>query len=509
MSYAIGRRFASSLVANILRSGTSFLTGLLLARWMGPEDYGRMAFLLASFMAFRQLLDMASSSAFFTFLSQRPRSRRFVTFFWRWVGLQFLISLLVVGLLLPDNWIGGIWKGEERGLVLLAFVAAFMQGMVWPIASQMAEAQRETIRVQRISTLVVLIYFGVVLSLWWAGRLAIPLLFAALTFEWGLAGWLSARLYRGQAELTESGVDRTDTVATVWTEFWRYCLPLVPYAWLGFAHDFADRWMLQHWGGAAEQAYYAVAYQFAAVVLLATASILQIFWKEIAEAHHRHDDARIEWLYLKASRSLYFAGAVVAGGVLPWAREILQLTLGAAYAGGAVPLMLMFLYPVHQSMGQIGGTMLYATGHTRIQMALGLAIMVSSLVVAYFMLAPADASVPGLALAAEGLAFKMVIMQLMSVNIMAWFISRAFGWKYDWRYQIVGLALAVGAGWFVKALVTGFAGAPVLVMMAATVPIYLALVAGALYLMPWVAGTEREELRAITRTLVGGKIGMN
>ncbi len=466
-----------------------------------------MAFLLASFMAFRQMLDMASSSAFFTFLSQRPRSRRFVRFYWCWVGIQFLVSLLVVGLLLPDGWIGNIWKGEIRSVVLLAFVAAFMQGVVWPIASQMAEAQRETTRVQRLSTLVVLIHLGVVLSLWWAGQLAIPLLFAALAFEWGLAGWLAARLYRGQVELAESEGESTDTVASVWAEFWRYCLPFVPYAWLGFAHDFADRWMLQHWGGAVEQAYYAVAYQFAAVALLATSSILQIFWKEIAEAHHRQGRARVERLYLKASRSLYFVGAMVAGGLLPWTREILQLTLGAAYAGGAVTLMLMFLYPVHQSMGQIGGTMLYATGQTRIQVALGLGTMGSSLVVAYFMMAPTDAAVPGLALASEGLAYKMVIMQLISVNFMAWLISRVFRWKYDWSHQIVGLALAVAAGWLAKALVTELAGAPILVMMIAAAPIYLALVAGALYLMPWVAGIEREEFRLIMRTLFGRKTG--
>ena len=493
MPHTIRKRFAASLAANILRSGISFSTGMLLARWMGPEDYGRMAFLLASFLAVRQLLDMASSSAFFTFLSRGPRSQRFVSLYWRWVGIQFFVVVLVVGLLFPDEWIGGIWKGEGRSLVVLAFGATFMQSTIWQIASQMAEAQRETIRVQRLNTLVVLIHLGVVLSLWWAGQLAIPLLFAALALEWGFGGWLAARLYRGQAELAESERGSTDTVASVWAEFWRYCLPFVPYAWLGFAHDFGDRWMLQHWGGAAEQAYYAVAGQFAAVALLATASILRIFWKEIAEAHHRQDHARVERLYLKASRGLYFVGAVVAGGLLPWAREILQLTLGAAYAGGAATLMMMFLYPVHQSMGQIGGTMLYATGHTRIQVVLGLAFMASSLVVAYFMMAPVDAAIPGLALASEGLAYKMVIMQLVQVNIMAWFISRVFRWKYDWRYQITGLVLAVAAGWLAKIIVTGW-GEPDLIAMVASVPIYLTLVFVLLYSIPSLVGAEKEEI---------------
>ncbi|MBK9521661.1 MAG: hypothetical protein IPO13_08645 [Rhodocyclaceae bacterium] len=83
MTHSLRQRFAASFTANVVRSGISFATGLLLARWLGPADYGRMAFLLASFFAFRGLSDMASSSAFFTFLSQRQRSRRFISYYWR------------------------------------------------------------------------------------------------------------------------------------------------------------------------------------------------------------------------------------------------------------------------------------------------------------------------------------------------------------------------------------------------------------------------------------------
>lgn len=467
---------------------------MLLARWMGPIDYGRMAFLLASFLAFRQLLDMASSAAFFTFLSQRTRSKHFVTLYWRWIGLQFLVSLLAIGFLLPEGWIENIWKGEGRGLVLLAFVASFMQNTVWSIASQMADAQRETVRAQRLNTLVVMLHLGVVLALWRAGQLAIPVLFIALALEWALAGWFTRRMCQDHTKLVESEAEGTDTVASVWREFWYYCLPFVPYAWLSFAHDFADRWMLQHWGGAAEQAYYSVAYQFAAVALLATTSILRIFWKEIAEAHHHKDYAQVEQLYFKVSRGLYFLGAVVAGGMLPWAGEIIQLTLGKAYSGGVLTLMLMFLYPVHQSMGQIGGTMLYATGHTRIQVLLGLAFMVTSLTGAYFVMAPSDAIIPGLALASQGLACKMVIMQLVQVNIMAWVIARIFKWKYECGYQIVSLAMALAVGWLAKALVTGWVEAPLLSVMASAVPCYIVPMAALLYLMPGLAGINRNDI---------------
>ena len=180
------------MLGNGLRGALSLMTAVLLARWMGPHDYGRMAFLTASFTALKGLLDMASSSAFFTFLSQRPRTRRFIGHYWRFIFFQFIFFLLVVGFLMPAGWINAIWQGESRGLVLLAFVASFMQGSVWNIATQIAEAERETIRVQKIGIVVVFLHLVVVVSLWQFGKLALPLIFLALTVAYGLSSLVVA-----------------------------------------------------------------------------------------------------------------------------------------------------------------------------------------------------------------------------------------------------------------------------------------------------------------------------
>ena len=501
-STSIRSRFTNSLIANILRSGVSFITGLLLARWLGPEDFGRMAFLLASFLAFKQLLDMASSSAFFTFLSQRQRSKKFVTFYWRWIGIQLLFSLLIVGLILPDSIIESVWKGESKLIVVLALVAAFMQNTVWSIASQMAEAQRQTIRVQRLNTWIVLIHLAVVLALWINGQLFLPLLFIALIVEWSIAGWIAAKMYDGHEDVQYDLEDKPESVSSVFREFWVYCKPFIPYALLGFAHDFADRWMLQHWGGSSEQAYYAIAQQFAGIALLATTSILKIFWKEIAEAKHRGDVDKIKRLYLKVSRGLYFIGALAAGGLLPWAGEIITLLLGAAYSDGAFTLMLMFLYPVHQSMGQICGTMMFATEQTRLYVLSGIVIMVISIIAVYFMLAPKDATVPGFGLASQGLAIKMVVLQIISVNIIAWFIAKIFDLKFDWLYQVVGLGVAILIGWTTKLLITAIITTHITVLMLSSGILYILLMSLFLYLMPWVAGLERIDIYTYLTRLV-------
>ena len=79
MQASISERFLFTSLSNILRGVINFVIVILIARWLNPEDYGRMMFLLASFLALKQLLDMASSQAFFTLMSERSRSKKFIS----------------------------------------------------------------------------------------------------------------------------------------------------------------------------------------------------------------------------------------------------------------------------------------------------------------------------------------------------------------------------------------------------------------------------------------------
>lgn len=490
MPASVRQRFVASLGANIARGGLNFATGLLLARGLGPEQFGEMAFLIGTFQGVRQLLDMGTSTAFFTFLSQRERSRHFVRYFMAWLGLQFLVSIALVGLLLPGQWVADIWQGEDRLLVLLALIAVFMQYHAWPIASQIGEAQRRTYRVQAVGLLVALLHGLVVLSLWLGGGLGLYLVFAAIAVEYLIA---SLWVYRGAKFPIPGGEE--DAPAKVGQIFFSYCLPLIPYAWVSFAYEFADRWLLQQYGGAREQAYYAVAAQFAMVALIATMSVLRIFWKEIAEAQYRGDKQRVETLFRKTSRSLFFLGAVIAGLMLPWSGEILTLMLGPAYSDGKVALAIMFLYPIHQSLGQITGSFLYATERTGLQVKAGLVFMLCSIAVTYVVLAPGDALMPGFGLAATGLALKMVSMQFIQVNVVNFLIARNMGWRFDWHYQVVGLSGVLLAGWVCSSLARA-SGLPFPLEFVISGTFYFLFMSALLYFMPSLVGLGHAELKS-------------
>ena len=424
-------RFSVSLFANFMRSGVSFSAGLLVAQGLGPEHYGIMMFLLGTFGAVRQLIDSGSSSAFFTFLSRQERSQKFVLSFFVWLGLQFAVPFLFVAWLFPDELVDLIWKSDQRATVLMAFLASYAQSTLWSVVSQMAEAQRLTRRVQLASLSVTVFYFFAILIFFSFNFLTVELVFLLISLQ-----WLTAVALVGVKLRYRQKWNAGESTRGIFYEFKDYCIPLIPYAWVSFLYEFADRWLLQEFGGAVEQAYYSVAFQFGAIASIATTSILNIFWKEIADSFHRNEKQQLEKLFNRVSRSMVFVASAVGCLLVPWSGEILTLMLDERYSDGQYALMLMLMYPIHQSLGQVSGAVAYATGLVGIYAKLGILMMGVSVAATYWVLADETGLIPGLGLGSKGLAFKMLFMQIISVSLLYHALSKKLSIKVEWSYQI-------------------------------------------------------------------------
>ena len=497
MTAPIRNRFLFTIGINFFRSLLTFITGVLLARLLGPVLYGNMAFLLGSFMGVLSLLNMGSSSAFFTFMSQRTRSRKFVWSFFLWIAFQLIATLILIGLLFPNEWIENIWLGQELSLVLLSFVAIFMQGTVWSVLQQAGESQKRTYWVQSVALAVTFIHLIAIVLFWLIGWLGLYAIFFAILIEYFIAAIIVHRKYKYSSDGQEELID--DVKEKTFKKYLSYCLPLIPYSWITFAYIFIDRWLLQYYSGSIQQAYYAIAAQFAAIALIFTTSIMQIFWKEISDAIAKGNDERVKHLYKKVSRLLFFISAVIAGFLIPISDVILRNILGENYLGGALTLSIMFIYPVYQSMGQVGGTMLYASEKVSVQSIIGIVFMITSMIVTYLVLAPSNAAVAGLGLGSEGLALKMVIMQFIQVNITAYVISRMWNWKFDWIHQPISLICCLSLGWIVNAIATGILGEIFswFIVLLISGCSYIFLVMLLIYILPWLIDMTRKEIRSL------------
>ncbi len=501
-SISISARFGTTLFTNILRAGLSFLSALIIARGLGPADFGNMSFLLGTFVAIHSFIDMGSSSAFYTFISQRRRSKHFLRIYFCWVGMQLLAELLLVGLLVPNAVLQKVWIGQDRAILLLALVASFLMNNVWAVVSQLGESIRRTQRVQLAWTLQAMTHLMLTFILWRFGLLSVRTVFGITILQYVvLVLWLGRGFYVDHVA-DKDAKDAIDNISTVLKEFSEYCFPLLLSSAVGFLYMFGDRWMLQAFGGSIEQGYFSIAQQFTSISLVATTSILQVFWKEIAEAQHTGDQEKAYALYRCISRRLYFVAATVSCLLIPYSHDIALKLLGVAYEEAWPTLALLFLFPIHQSLGQIGGTFFCATGRTRPFAVLSAGIMMVSLPVTYLMVADPKQLVPGLGLGSVGLAIKFVVIQVVSVNLQAVLIARLNGWKWDWSYQAIGpsflILLGMSARWITDETLSFIGlGSHLLSSLLVASAIYVLGICMILYFMPWLIDLTRDEISGI------------
>ena len=411
----------------------SFVSGVILARNLGPEDYGDFNFLLGSFAALINLVDMATSSAFFTLISKKARDLSFHIYYFIWCLVQFLFLLIIVKYL-PQNIKDEIWLGNSDQLIILSLCAGFSMRKLWQISTQIGESIRDTFRLQIRNLSLSILYFIAILYVSYNKIISVEValmlnailyLFFSLMYLINL--FLEGKVFEPKAENS----------ADIFKEFKVYCAPLVLYTIVGFFYTFLDYWLLQYFGGSIEQGYYSVGYRFSAIVIIATTSVSNIFWKEISEEFSKRNIQRVRYLYKKVLNIFSLFGLIISGYLVSNSSEILDIFYGPDFVGGKTAFALMLFYPVYQSAGQISSTMLLAIGKTKAASLIGISFMVYSLIICYLFLAPNNYFIPGLSLGSTGLALKMIICQIAMVNLSLYYISKYIDIKFDWKLQFL------------------------------------------------------------------------
>ena len=310
-----------------------------------------------------------------------------------------------------------------------------MQGSVWTAVSQMGESERLTVAVQAIATFVMMMHLVVIVAFFLFNYLTLSALFIAIFLEWLFGSFLLLYVYFRKSNRSLPK-ENNESFKSIFAEYYIYCIPFIPYAVVSFFHDFLDRWMLQTWSGSKEQAYFALAQQICALSMLAVASILRIFWKEVSEAKENKDFEKLRLIYETATKMMFVIATSISLFMIPFASDLILLTVGSSYLLGSDTLLILLLYPSYQALGQICITMFLATGMIRANTLIGVCIMLTGLVVTYFFLAPSEYYIPGLNLASKGLALKMVLIQFIQVNIMALYIAHFYKWRFHFAHQI-------------------------------------------------------------------------
>ena len=495
MVTSVRRRLSLSLAGNVVRGLVTVASATYVAKWLGPEEYGRFAFLLVTTLAITRLSDFYISSCFFTLISEKQRSVRYFHVYWGWCLLQIVILTFLIWTVFPDALHSMVWGEEPRFLVLLALLASFMQHTAWLSASQIAEAQRKTWLAQLVSVALVVLHFVLIIILSETDVSPILGLYFLMLMVYGAGSIVLALSYEKEPE-----TNQRESYAAIIRELVTLALPMLPMLILGIAHEFLDRWLLQIWGGAVQQGIFSIAFQYSTIVGLVTVSLLRVFWKEIAEAVSLEHFEEAGEFFHQLSKLLLLGSAIVCFFILPWGESVIVLLLGDDYSAFYPTFLVLMLYPVFGGISQLSATFLLAAKHTVQAGLFGAANLLLGILGGFWVLAPPSVFEFGLQSGSFGLGIKLVLVQVCYYYLMTGWILREYKWGYKiFRHQIVVLfvvACASSVAFYISNSVFSEKLDDLYLIMVGGL-IFLILMICIIFVAPTIAGTDRRELRVL------------
>ncbi len=444
MHRSIRSRILINIIGTFVRHALTLVSGAVIAHTLGGQSFGDFSFLLGTFLALRGLLDLSSSQAFYTFIAAKRRSTLFFVYYGAWLAFQFCLVLAFVLILAPSSWITWLWHGSDRSLVALAFLASFAQQTLWATVVQIGESVRQTARVQ-VAAITVSVFHLILISVMASSSiLSVNTLISLIAIEFAIASVMT--FYYLVHDIIDNSNNDDDHPKRLWREFAAFCTPMIPVTLVSVIVSFSDTWMLQTYCGSIEQGYYAFSAQFANMSLFVSIAAVNVLWKEFSEAAARGDTNRLHRLFVTGSRTLFTLSAILTGGALFWATDLLTITAGSSFVGAAPALALLLLNTILQSLGYTFTPIFMALERTRALSAINLAYSGLSLIGVVVLIAWWQTGATGMAAKLLGLS----IFQLILFDLYLW---RKAGWRSDWLFRCTMLVAAIFLGWCCHTLV--------------------------------------------------------
>lgn len=491
---SLTKRYFSKLSANIIGLVISLITQAVIPRGLGPAAYGNFSFLSTFFTQVVDFLDAGTSNAFYSKLSQRPRDHALLRFYWGFSGAASIMLILLTAAVFFAGLNGVLWPDQAKLYILMGLIWGLLSWYA-QIINKVLDAYGLTVSGEILRIVQKVIGLGLILLMFVSHRFSLTdfFLYQYLIILFLCLGWWGV-IKRNDWALFSRGRLVVSQFRSLSREFYNYSGPLITYALVGMLVGLFDRWLLQRFAGSVAQGFYGLSYQMGVLCFLFTSAMTPLFMREMSKAFGARDLERMRAMFQRFIPLLFSVAAVLGVFFTVQASKITLIFGGKSYAQAALPIGLMSFYAIHRTYGQLSGSVFLATGQTRLYRNLGVAMMLSGLVLSFFALAPRNFG--GLNLGATGLGLKMVISQFVEVNLGLWFNTRFLGLSY-WKFlshQFFVIGPLAGMSWLASAGTALIVQSPLLALLIAGF-FYALECAGLLFLFPALFSVTRLELK--------------
>ena len=498
MPISLAKRYAFKLLANCATIPVYLVMEAILPRALGPRAYGEFSFATNLFQQCMGFLDMGSSTCFYAALSRRQQELGLISFYGRVCLLVLALCMLASLVVLQPAF--GEWIMPQVPL-WMAPLAALWAFLTWfgRVVRSMNDAFGATVPSELARAAISLGGMFLLSALFWAEALTITSLFIQQYIVLSaliLGFWHVVRKEHTHIPWKLAAAD----AYAYRVEFFRYSHPLFVQALLSFLFLTGERWLLQWFNGSAEQGFFALSQKVSLACFLFVSAMTPLIMRELSIAWGQKDTVLMGRLITRFAPLLYVVAAYFSCFTCMEAASLVRIFGGAEFAQALLPVQIMALYPVHQTYGQLAGSVFQAVGRTTVLRNLTVLECVGGILVSWLLLAPPEYF--GLHLGAAGLAVKITVVQFVMINIYFWLVARmlSFNYLHNLLHQLAAPAMLLGLAFVSRELtfmlpLTGFA------RFLLSGVLYSLLAALCLLAVPRLAGCSRQDLHAVSGRL--------
>lgn len=448
--HSIKKRYIIKFSSNLLSAGINSLLFIKVAKELGISDYGNYEYVSQILAVFLATILLNFPQAIFTLVSQKLCDENFKSYIA--IGSRILVLLIAslfitlffasYGSLYPT-----LFPGIDRSVFIQGLVFSFLI-YIQQYLSFLYDAKGKTLAFElyrtsaSVSRLLALFIVGM------DNNVTIEEVFRGQSIALVLTNIIPLYKLSTFSKLNDQKQKLTREIISFW-KF--YSTPLLFYSVIGFISEGLDRWMIQKFYGSFEQGSFQLSAKIGSIIFLFSASMTQIFGREIAVSFGQNNFDRLRNLFYKTRFFFYITSGLSAFAIVNIEGIIKLSTIPMDHSKIGM-LQIMLLFPIHQTIGQLAGIFFNSTNRNKIYSVWGTAQILSSIIITYFLIAPSSNLIPGLNLGAWGVAFKMVALQFIGTNVLTYINCKFLNVRFsdNFLYQLIILALCFLMGILTK-----------------------------------------------------------
>jgi O-antigen/teichoic acid export membrane protein len=412
---SLKKRYSIKLFTNIISSIIGAILISIVPKALGPVAYGQFVYLQEFFIKAIGFLDMGSSIAFFTKLSARAERKELILFYFLY---SFFVLLIIFGFIFVCDTFGFLSAIIPNISIEYIYLGLFFGFFTWftEIFIKISDAYALTVSVElikvghKIVSLLLLLFF--VYQLAFDLEIFFYFHYIVLISFLLIISWLFIK--KG---IFQNIFNSQLPILNLTKEFISYCHPLLVYSIVGLLAGLFDIWLLQKVAGSEQMGFYGLAYSLAAMCFLFTSAMTPIITREFSKSYEQKDIENMRKLFYRYIPMLYSIATFFAMFVSVQSENVLLIFTDEKFKDAFLVLVIMALYPIHQTYGQLSGSIFYATGQTKLMRNMALFTQPLGMLATFILIYIFE-------LGAVGLAWKMIVVQFIGVNIQLYFNAK-------------------------------------------------------------------------------------